>query len=479
MATARDSEVQFGTDGVRAVANRGPLRPEQVVRIGRVVGALLAAEPKRFHNPLANRLSGSLRCAPESSRSRTVLVGRDTRASGDMIAAALSAGLTSAGWDVVDLGVLPTPALAHLARARGVRLGAMITASHNSFEDNGIKLISPEGLKLPDEAERRIEAACATEEWAAAPRPVGAAIGRIARDEARVEGYVAGLVRRFGRRGGLGGVRVVLDVAHGAASAAAPEVFRRLGAEVRVLHDAPDGTNINRRCGALHPQVLSRAVRRLRAHAGFAFDGDGDRAMAVDETGAVLDGDHVLAIVGRHLAERRRLPGRTVVSTVMGNLGLRFALDEAGIALVCTPVGDRWVLERMLRDGFVLGGEQSGHVIFLDDATTGDGIRTALRLLEVARAAGEPLGRLARVLRKFPQVLVNVRVREKPPLEGIPEVAAAVATAERALGGRGRVLLRYSGTEPLARVMIEGEDARVIRAMANAVAGAVAGSIGE
>lgn len=478
--TAKPDPVRFGTDGVRSVANQGPLAAIPVVRLGRAVGRLLRDEPGLFGNPLAAGLPARLRRRVTRRPGGIVLLGRDTRQSGDLLAAAMAAGLMSTGWNVVDAGVVSTPALAGLCRAHDVLLGIMLTASHNPFVDNGIKLISPEGLKVPDRAERRIERVLdlAESPVGTRPDPTGAGVGRLVVDLARAHGYAAGLVRRFRAGGGLRGLRIVIDCAHGAASALAPEVFRSLGAELTVLHARPDGTNINRGVGALHPERLARAVVRAGAHAGFAFDGDADRVMVVDETGAILDGDHVLAILGRYLAGRRRLPKRTVVSTVMHNLGLKFALEEAGVRLLVTPVGDRHVLERMLRDRLILGGEQSGHIILLDDSTTGDGVLSALRMLEVVRATRLSLSVLAGALRKFPQVLLNVPVRNKPPFDSIPEVAAAVRNAEAALAGRGRILLRYSGTESLARVMVEGEAIEPTRRLAQEIAKLVARMIG-
>ncbi len=474
-----DRSVRFGTDGIRSTANREALTPERILRLGRVIGMLLRTRPALFRNPLARRLPPRLGSPPASGGSGRVILGRDTRISGDMIGASLAAGLLSTGIDVLDAGTLPTPALAYLSRETGVRLGVMITASHNPYADNGIKLISPEGLKVPDRAERLVEAAFLEEsDRPRSPRPAGADLGRMARDPGRVAQYAATLVERYAKRAKWKRLRIVLDCAHGATHEVAQDVFRLLGVDLRVIHARPDGTNINENSGALHPRRLARAVTLARAHAGFAFDGDGDRVVMVDESGRVLDGDHVLAILGRHLHARRQLPGKTVVTTVMCNLGLRYALLEAGIRMVSTPVGDRHVLEAMLRGGYALGGEQSGHILFLDEATTGDGLRTALRLLAVAAEAGQSLGVMSGILKKFPQVLLNVPVTAKPPLEEMVDVRDSIQRAESSLGARGRVLVRYSGTEPIARVMIEGENARAIRDLAEGIAAAIRKRIG-
>ncbi|MBI5369414.1 MAG: phosphoglucosamine mutase, partial [Planctomycetes bacterium] len=420
-----------------------------------------------------------------SRRARpAVLFGRDTRLSGPLLAGALAAGLLAEGIDVLDGGVLPTPAVAWLTRKLGLSLGAVFSASHNPFEDNGIKLFSPEGLKLPDATESAIEAALERAAGNgngmgdAGARLRGAALGRLEHRPELADIYVEDLVSAFRRRLSLAGRTLVLDCAHGATSALAPRIFGRLGADLIVLNDAPDGVNINDRCGALFPGAMSKRVWQADAYAGFSFDGDGDRLILTDETGAVRDGDYVLYLTATHLAGRRRLPQRTVATTVMANLGLTVALRDAGIASVVTPVGDRHVLDAMLERGLSLGGEQSGHVIFLDEATSGDGIITALRVLEATLAEPRPISEACRGLAKFPQVLVNVPVRSKPPLSSLPEVQEEVARIQTALAGRGRLLLRYSGTEPLVRIMLEGDDPAAIRELADGLARLLARRIG-
>ena len=444
----------FGTDGIRGVANQPPLTPELAFRLGRAAVAVLQGKRR-------------------ASRVRLV-VGRDTRLSGPLLEQALISGALSAGADCLPAGILPTPAIACLTRQLEADGGVVISASHNLFEDNGIKFFGSEGMKLPDPWEVEIEALLDSQDDG--PRPIGQAVGRLVPYERAEAEYLA-----FCRRalpGDLSGISVVLDCAHGATYRVAPRLFRSLGARVACLGVRPDGRNINRRAGALNPEGLQKKVRASGAQIGLAFDGDGDRLITVDEAGEVRDGDFILAICGRHLASRGKLPGGIVVSTVMANLGLDRSLEEAGIRMVKTPVGDRYVLEEMQRIGAVLGGEQSGHVIFLDHATTGDGIISALQLLAIMKETGEPLSALSRCLKKFPQLLVNVRVRAKPPVEEIPRLLDRVKEMEATLDHRGRILVRYSGTEPLARVMIEGEDRDTIETMARELAQIIASAIG-
>lgn len=445
----------FGTDGVRGIAN-GDLTPELVFRLGRAGASLLS----------------------EGRRRARILIGRDTRLSGPVLEAALAAGIASAGADAVAVGVIPTPAVAALVRRRGVAGGVMISASHNPAEYNGIKFFGSDGYKFPDEVEDRVEAMLG--EAGEGPRPTGGDLGRIEADPDGAEEYLRSVTEAVS--GGLHGLRIVLDCAHGAACRVAPELFRRLGARVTVIHDAPDGLNINRGCGSTHPEALQEAVVREGAHAGLAFDGDADRVIAVDERGGVVDGDRMLAVAGLHLKRRGRLPHDTVVATVMSNLGLERALEAEGIRLHRTRVGDRYVLEAMREGGYVLGGEQSGHVIFLEHATTGDGILTGAQLLSILRASGRPLSELAGVVRRYPQVLVNVEVagngRLADRLAGNAAVREAIAAAEGALEGRGRVLVRPSGTEPLVRVMVEGEDEPRVRAAAEDLAAAIRRALG-
>ncbi|HEY3120329.1 MAG TPA: phosphoglucosamine mutase [Vicinamibacteria bacterium] len=434
----------FGTDGIRGRAGEFPLDPPTVQKIGRaVVRAFGAASPR-------------------------VLIGRDTRESGPELEAHLAAGLAAEGAEVDSAGVIPTPAIAHLARLReggrrqgGYQLGIVISASHNPYEDNGIKVFGGAGRKFSDELERRTEEIVAGLDAAAlAPSTPE----RLDLSEA----YLGHLSRSYeGRR--LDGLPLVIDCANGATSFLARRLFEDLGARVTMVHDRPDGRNINRRCGATVPEEVARKVVETGARLGVAFDGDGDRAIFADEAGRIVDGDHVLFLAGRQLHAAGRLKGGAVVATVMSNVGLELALGKLGIPLVRTAVGDRNVLEEMERRGANLGGEQSGHVIFLDNHTTGDGMLTALKLLEVIDRSGRSLRELASELQVYPQVLMNVRVREKRDIETLPEVKQALDRARAALDGRGRLVVRYSGTEPLLRVMAEGPDEQEIRALAESI----------
>ena len=425
----------FGTDGVRGLANvdvTAELALDLSVAAAHVLGEVGQFEG---HRP-------------------TALVGRDPRASGEFLAAAVSAGLASAGVDVEDVGVLPTPAVAHLVAARGADLGVMLSASHNAMPDNGIKFFAAGGHKLADDIEDQIEARM-REPW---ERPTGAAVGRVNRGAGTgADEYVTHLVSTLGGRR-LDGLRVVVDCAPGAASAVGPRALREAGADVVVIGADPDGLNINDGHGSTHLDPLRTAVVEHSAHAGVAFDGDADRCLAVDGTGQVVDGDQIMGVLARSLHEQGRLAHDTLVTTVMSNLGLRLAMDEAGIRTVQTAVGDRYVLEEMRRGGYTLGGEQSGHVLLTDFATTGDGVLTALHLLARAAEQGADLAALAAQVPRLPQVLVNVKDVDKARAGDDPDVAAAVSAAESRLGRTGRVLLRPSGTEPLVRVMVEAAE---------------------
>jgi phosphoglucosamine mutase len=439
----------FGTDGIRGVANEPPLMPDLAYRVGRELVTTLAEQ--------------------HGSERVRVVIGRDTRRSGPLLEAAMVAGLLSAGADCFAVGVLPTPGIALLTRGLDAHGGIVLSASHNPFEDNGIKLFSSEGTKFPDAWEEQIESRLNGADTA--PRARGAAMGRLIPYERAEKYYVDFLTRCFPLD--LAGLTLVLDCAHGATYRVAPGVFRRLGARVVTLCARPDGTNINAGCGALHPAGLCRRVSAARADVGFAFDGDGDRLISVDHRGEIRDGDYALAIAGRHMAGRGRLKANTVVTTVMANLGLDESLAAAGIRVVKTQVGDRYVHEEMLKLGANLGGEQSGHLLFPDHAPTGDGILSALAVLAVMRETGERLASLATCMRKFPQVLVNIPVTRKPPIDSLAGVTERIRAFESEMDGSGRILVRYSGTEPLARVMIEGADDRRIRAMADELASAI------
>jgi phosphoglucosamine mutase len=465
----------FGTDGIRDTANRGVLTPGSVVRIGQVIGRLLRETPQGFTEPLARRLAGlHHRAALGKVAPRTVVVGRDPRESGPMIEAALVAGLLAENARVRLAGVCPTPVLAHLTRKWDAACGLMISASHNPAEDNGIKVFSCEGLKAPDAVEEAIERLHAAGAHAGDAAPTGTRpLGRVEDNHDRVSEYAEYILTQVALGLSLKGMRLVLDCANGATYQVAPRIFAQLGAQVVAIHVTPDGRNINRHCGALYANRLRRAVLQARADGAVCFDGDGDRVLLLDEKGHVLDGDYVLAVAGKWMKAHGALLHDTVVGTVMANQGLEVALREEGIRLLRTPVGDRHVAQRMLEGGFVLGGEQSGHVIFLADTTTGDGIVTALRFLRICRELDIPLSHAAKSLVKYPQVLVNVRVRRKPPFDGIPAVAEAQRRARAILGDQGRILLRYSGTESIARVMAEGPRIGDVRRAVETLAGAV------
>ncbi|MBX5464875.1 MAG: phosphoglucosamine mutase [Clostridia bacterium] len=433
----------FGTDGVRGLANR-ELTPELAFDLGRAAGTVLG----RGWRP-------------------RFLVGQDPRRSSGMLEAALVAGLASVGADVERLGVVTTPGLAFLVREAGASAAAMVSASHNPAEYNGIKFFSAEGFKLPDAVEDEIEALLRG--GGELPRAEGEALGAVAGAEERTERYVDFLAGSV-PEGALAGLPLAVDCANGAASRIAPAVLKRLGARLTVLHAEPDGLNINRGSGSLHPEALARAVRETGAWAGLAFDGDADRCIAVDEEGNVLDGDQILAVLAMARRRQGRLPGGTVVGTVMSNLGLERALAAMGLRLLRTRVGDRYVLEAMLREGCLLGGEPSGHVILRDLHTTGDGILTGLQLLAAARELGAPLSELARSVPKLPQVQLNVPVAARDGLEENPRIARAREEVERSLAGRGRLVLRSSGTEPVVRVMVEAEVEEEARAAAERLA---------
>jgi len=405
------------------------------------------------------------------------VVGRDPRASGEFLEAAVVAGLASAGVDVLRVGVLPTPAVAYLTGALGADLGVMLSASHNPMPDNGIKFFARGGHKLADELEDRIEERyrehAAGRAW---DRPTGAGVGRVREHDEGFDNYVAHLVGVLPNR--LDGLKIVIDGAHGAAARVSPEAFARAGAEVVTIGTEPDGLNINENCGSTHLDGLRAAVVEHGADLGVAHDGDADRCLAVDARGEEVDGDQILAVLALGLKRAGRLRKDTVVATVMSNLGFKLAMEREGVEVLQTAVGDRYVLEEMKRGGYALGGEQSGHVIVLDHATTGDGILTGLMLAARVAGTGSSLSELAAVMERLPQVLVNVRDVDKSRVSTSPEVAAAVADAERELGETGRVLLRSSGTEPLVRVMVEAADASQAEAVAHRLADIVKSALG-
>jgi len=437
----------FGTDGIRGVANQHPMTPELVLRMGKAIASL-------FRN---------------TKRRHRILIGRDTRLSGPMIEDALVAGICSMGVDALTVGVLPTPAVAFLTMDMKADAAIMISASHNPFEDNGIKIFQGNGLKLPDAAEARIEALIESERLGDSA-PTGAAIGRSSAIFGADGRYAVFLKNAFPKALSLEGLKIVVDCAHGAGYRIAPLVLEELGAEVIPMGNNPDGRNINLKCGAMHPEIVAAAVRKHKAHAGIALDGDADRVIFADEKGKVIDGDHIMAICALDLKARRQLRKNTVVATVMSNMGFEIAMKEANIKLIRTQVGDRYILECMRQKGYNLGGEQSGHLIFLDHTTTGDGILSALQVLAVMKKKGRPLSELAAVMSTLPQVLVNVTVEKRQELDSIPVIRKAIADAEKKLAGKGRILVRFSGTQALCRVMIEGPSQKEITAMANELA---------
>jgi phosphoglucosamine mutase len=435
----------FGTDGVRGTANTYPMTPEFALRMGRAI-TFVAGRGK--------------------TRPPRVLIGKDTRLSGYMLETALASGICAMGGHVMITGPIPTPAVAQLSVSMRADAGVVISASHNPFEDNGIKLFGPDGFKLPDDEELEIERLIDSQELDEA-KVYGDRIGDAFRVEDARGRYVVFAKQTFPSRHTLDGISVVIDAAHGAAYRVAPTVFEELGADVHALGVAPDGTNINAGVGAMHPEGMAREVVARGAQFGIALDGDADRVIVADEKGRIVDGDAIMAMCAARLLERDRLPGGTVVATVMSNLGLERAMKQLGGRVLRTQVGDRYVVEEMRRGGYSFGGEQSGHLIFLDHATTGDGVVAALQVAALVVETGKPLSELAeRALTRVPQVLENQRFERRAPVETLAAASRRIADAERELGEAGRVLVRWSGTEPKLRVMVEGEDEARIRVIA-------------
>jgi len=443
----------FGTDGIRAVAGQSPLDSTTVYAIGLALAHTLG----------------------QKTATPRVLLGMDTRESSDWIAATLTAGLDAGGASVESAGVITTPAVAFLTHTHGFATGVVISASHNPWQDNGIKLFGPDGYKLPDAVELAIEEEIFRQLAASAATP-RQTVPPAVNDADRAE-YVRFLLAAVPDLS-LDGKRVVIDCANGAASSVAPQLFSGLGGEVLITHASPDGKNINEACGALHPDRVAEQVKACGASMGITFDGDADRALFADEHGRVVNGDAVLLLAARDLQSRGLLTNSTVVATTMSNMGLEAALKRSGIAMLRAAVGDKYVLEQMIAIGAALGGEQSGHIIFNGRSTTGDGLLTALLLLDIVHRSGKSLAELVADLKVFPQVILNVKVREKKPLEGIPTVAAAIRAAEAELADTGRVVIRYSGTEALARVMIEAESEPLMRHHADTIAAAIRTEIG-
>lgn len=437
----------FGTDGVRGVANIYPMTAEVALQLGRALAYVIKTSPGKDR----------------------IVVGKDTRLSGYLLEYAITAGICSMGVDVLLLGPLPTPGIAFITSSMRADAAVVISASHNPYQDNGIKFFSGDGFKLPDEIEAHIEKLM-TDPDVEEARPTATEIGQAFRiDDARGR-YVSFLKSTFPKNLELDGLRIVVDCAHGATYKVAPEVLSELGAEIIPIGVRPNGKNINFKCGSTHPEVMAKLVTRHRADLGIAFDGDGDRVIMVDHQGQIVDGDHILAICAQDLHRRSKLRRKTVVGTVMSNLGLEVALKDLGCRLLRTSVGDRYVVEAMLQGGYNLGGEQSGHLLFLDHTTTGDGVISALQLLSVMIREEKPLADLARVMTTFPQILINLRVKERRDLMSMPGAHQALQTAEKRLGDRGRLLVRYSGTEPLLRIMVEGDNTQEIEHVAQDLA---------
>ena len=445
----------FGTDGIRGVANVYPMTGELMLKLGRAVAHMVKRGNHRHR----------------------IVIGKDTRVSGYMLETALASGLCSMGVDVLLCGPLPTPAISQLTVSMRADAGAVISASHNPYQDNGIKFFSADGFKLPDEMEADIEDLIANDKLHHL-RPTATSIGKAFRIDDAAGRYIVYAKSTFPRHLTLEGLTIVVDTAHGAAYRVAPAVLQELGAKVIVIGNTPDGKNINRGFGALHPETMCKAVKKTGAHLGVALDGDADRLIVSDEKGQVVDGDAVMAICGLDLIRRKQLPKKTVVSTVMSNMGLDQAITKAGGRVVRTRVGDRYVVEELRRNGYRFGGEQSGHLIFLDNATTGDGTVAALALLAVMVESGKPISELAKCMTVFPQAQLGLAVSSKPELGSLPAVMTAIRDVEKKLGNTGRVLVRYSGTEPKVRVLVEGPEQGAIDSYAAQIAGELKKAIG-
>ena len=440
----------FGTDGIRGKAGHPPLDPATVARVGAAIAkAMNVDKPSGLSKPLR------------------FVIGRDTRESGPWIEDELARGLTSEGATVVSAGVVPTPAVAYLARTEGFDAGIVISASHNPYEDNGIKVFGGAGTKLTEQLEASVEKMVADGSWLVPEKA-----GVIERQDLSMH-YLEHLALIMTDAGALRGSHLVVDCANGATNHIAPQLLATMGFDVQAIGVTPNGRNINLDCGSTHLDALARAVVQSEARLGVAFDGDGDRALFVDHAGRIVDGDAILLMAAIYLKDRGRLPGNAIVATVMSNIGLEIALRDRGITMLRTQVGDKYVMEEMIARGIALGGEQSGHVIFSDHLFTGDGLATALNVLRIMSDTGKELSELAAALVSYPQVLVNVRVREKTDLKAVPQIASTMEKVEQRLAGNGRLLVRYSGTEPLLRIMLEGKDDEEIRAWADEIAGVV------
>ncbi len=433
----------FGTDGVRGVANIHPMTTETAMQIGKAIAFIVK----------------------DRAQGNSIVIGKDTRISGYMLENSLAAGICSMGVNVQLVGPLPTPGIAFITTSMRADAGVVISASHNPFQDNGIKIFSADGYKLPDAQEAEIEDLIFSQKMAAL-RPVAEEIGKASRIDDAAGRYIVSLKNTFPRNYVLDDFHIVLDCANGATYRVAPHVFTELGARVTLIASEPNGTNINLNCGALHPEIMAAKVKEVGANIGLALDGDGDRLIVCDEHGVIVDGDHIMAICASELLRQRKLKKKTLVATVMSNMGLEQAMQQMGGQMIRTQVGDRYVVEAMRNKGYNFGGEQSGHLVFLDYNTTGDGILAALQLLSIMIKKGRPLSELATIMTTYPQVLKNVRMANKIAPEHIPGFNQALARAEKELGKRGRVLVRPSGTEPVIRVMVEGEDEQEINTIA-------------
>ncbi|MDY7034232.1 MAG: phosphoglucosamine mutase [Thermodesulfobacteriota bacterium] len=446
----------FGTDGVRGVANIEPMTVETATQLGRGISYIFKSEQRRHK----------------------IVVGKDTRLSGYMIENALTAGVCSMGVDVLLVGPLPTPGIAFITSSMRADAGVVISASHNPFQDNGIKFFSRDGFKLPDELEMKIEQLVFGGSIDSL-RPTASEVGKAFRVDDASGRYIVFLKGTFPKELTLEGMKIVLDCANGAAYKVAPSVFNELGAETILLGAKPDGENINLNCGSLYPEVISEAVKENKADVGIALDGDADRVVFVDEDGMLIDGDHIMAICAAEMMRNNSLNKKTLVTTIMSNMGLDVAIKKMGGRIVKTAVGDRYVVEEMVKYGYNFGGEKSGHIIFLDYNTTGDGIISALQVLAIMMRQNKRLSEMAEIMETYPQVLLNVRVKEKKNIEDIPELSRKIKSVEEKLADRGRVLVRYSGTEPVLRVMLEGEDQTEISVMAKEIADCIRKVLGE
>jgi phosphoglucosamine mutase len=438
----------FGTDGIRGRANVDPMTPELAMRLGRAI-TLVARRGK--------------------TRPPRIVIGKDTRVSGYMLETAIAAGICAAGGRVLLSGPIPTPAVANLTQSMRADAGVVISASHNAFADNGIKLFGPDGFKLPDSEEAAIEALLQDPKLDSQGK-TGASVGRAERFDSSVGRYIVFAKNTFPKELTLDGLKIVVDAAHGAAYRVAPAVFAELGAEVIALGCKPNGVNINRNCGALHPEHVAAEVKKKKAHIGVALDGDADRVIFVDEHGVIVDGDAIMALCGTRMHQARKLNKGKLVTTVMSNMGLERALEDVGASVLRTNVGDRYVVEALRAEGLSFGGEQSGHLIFMDHATTGDGIVAALQVIAIMVAEQKPLGDLAHVMERVPQVLESIKLPARRPLEQMIELSSRIGAAEKKLGRDGRVLVRWSGTEAKLRLMVEGPDLVVLKSLVDDMA---------